>query len=108
MYRVELKDVLLCMRISQTKVPNVPCGVERRGRGRRLLFKFFVPNVPCGVENYLMCNLPTQIFPVPNVPCGVENVVLQSIALRTASFLMYRVELKNCFGIGRWGVPTCS
>ena len=33
-------------------VPNAPCGVERRGKEKGLLFKAFVPNAPCGVESF--------------------------------------------------------
>ena len=33
---------------------------------------------------------------VPNVPCGVESQSANSVELRKALFLMYRVELKGC------------
>ena len=39
--------------------------------------------------------LPSPSLCVPNVPCGVERKLTTLTLLGTASFLMYRVELKE-------------
>ncbi len=74
MYRVELKVRLFVYILTKKvkKVPNVPCGVERKKTKSQKTLTTFVPNVPCGVER--------KIFLIP-------------YSLR--QFLMYRVELKE-------------
>ena len=75
MYRVELKAFPLCLLINKyaSKVPNVPCGVERIGQE--------------------FCKDPN--LPVPNVPCGVESPITIIRKIDFYLFLMYRVELKG-------------
>ena len=81
MYRVELKGFWLpggaCRKGAE--VPNVPCGVERKGQARKGHRCLIVPNVPCGVES--SPRFPPFFPPprVPNVPCGVERFFLRKL-----------------------------
>ncbi len=64
------------MRISQTKVPNAPCGVERKEKEE----------------------LKKLVQQVPNAPCGVESILGQLLSHSdNQAFLMHRVELKAFF-----------
>ena len=65
------------MQNRKEKVPNAPCGVERRDALPVFLLTAIVPNAPCGVES----------------PSTIENAVL------ILTFLMHRVELKGGLGV---------
>ncbi len=97
MYRVELKEPQAEGRnLRMSKVPNVPCGVER-GLGRLVsASRVAVPNVPCGVERKDDITQQLKDRAVPNVPCGVESFPrVRNTSFHLTTFLMYRVELKG-------------
>ncbi len=73
MHRVELKDDgVFYQSVHSFKVPNAPCGVERRRWINMKAIKDFVPNAPC----------------------GVESTITGRIVPSAKQFLMHRVELK--------------
>ena len=74
MYRVELKGALASFLLAaESRVPNVPCGVESPSVVSYRRPQPHVPNVPCGVERKSSPTTSCKTSLVPNVPCGVER-----------------------------------
>ena len=82
------------------KVPNLPCGVERKDFHLliKLIHQLPVPNLPCGVESSTVCKH-KETFKLVFLICRVELKAEQATGtprnLTQPWFLICRVELKE-------------